>query len=255
MGAVEGVTEFLPVSSTGHLIIIGELLNFTGESVKSFEICIQLGAILAVCWYYRERLMIVVRTFKSDQISQRFVVNLLVAITPAAILGFMLHIQIKHYLFNPLSVAIALIIGGLLILLVERLPISHRIKRVDDMDWRCALKIGCFQALSLIPGTSRSAATIIGGLLFGLTRHAATEFSFFLAIPTIFAATIFDLLYNAPYLENSDYGMIAIGFITAFIFALLAIKVFLGYIASHDFSAFAWYRIGFGILVFWYFLK
>lgn len=254
LGVVEGLTEFLPISSTGHLIIAGDLLAYTGEQAKTFEICIQLGAILAVCWFYRLRLFQVVAGLSSQESSWRFVGNLIIGVMPAAVFGLLLHHLIKAHLFNPVVVAVALIAGGLIILLIERRDRQPRITDIDDMDWSDALKLGCAQVFSLIPGTSRSGATIIGGMLSGLSRQAATEFSFFLAIPTMFLATGYDVYKSWHALAGQDLGFFAIGFITAFFSALLAIKGLLRYVAHHDFKVFAWYRIVFGAIALLYFL-
>lgn len=249
LGIVEGLTEFLPVSSTGHLIIAGQLLGFSDEKAKVFDIVIQLGAILAVCWEFRVRLVSVVRDFPRSANAQRFVANLAIAFFPAALLGLFFIKQIKAYLFHAVPVAMAFIIGGLLILWVERREHTVRVREVDDMRWQDALKVGLAQALALIPGTSRSGATIIGGLFFGMSRQAATEFSFFLAIPTMFAATFYDVYKNWAILRFDDLGMFAIGFIAAFLSAFAAVRGLIRYIAHHDFSVFAWYRIVFGAAV------
>jgi undecaprenyl-diphosphatase len=253
LGVVEGVTEFLPVSSTGHLIIVGDLLDFNDDKGKVFEIVIQLGAILAVVWEYHARLLGVTRGLLTDAGARRFVLNLLVAFMPAAVLGLLFHGHIKDYLFNPITVAMALITGGLLILWVESMHRSVRVAEVDDMGWREALLIGLAQCVSLIPGTSRAGATIIGGLLTGLSRKAATEFSFFLAIPVMFAATGLDLYKNYHLLHAHDLPVFATGFVMAFISALLVTKGLLRYIAHHTFNAFAWYRLVLGVIVLWYF--
>jgi undecaprenyl-diphosphatase len=253
LGIVEGVTEFLPISSTGHLIIAGDLLNFNDDKGKVFEIVIQLGAILAVVWEYRAKLFAVARGMFNDQPSQRFILNLLVAFLPAAILGFLFHDAIKVYLFNPVSVAIALIAGGLVIFWVESRHIAVRVADVNDMTWRDALLVGLAQCLSLIPGTSRAGATLIGGLLTGLSRLAATEFSFFLAIPIMFAATGFDLFKSRGLLHAADLPMFVAGFVMAFVSALIAVKGLLRYIAHHTFNTFAGYRIVLGVIVLAYF--
>lgn len=253
MGTVEGITEFLPVSSTGHLIITGDLIDFDGPLASTFEVAIQLGAILAVCWLYRGKIAAVARSAARDAGAQRFLINLALAFLPSAALGFLLHEQITTHLFNPLTVAWALIGGGVLILAVEHWHEPVDVVDVDAMDWKHALKIGCAQTLALIPGTSRSGATIIGGVLFGLSRQAATEFSFFLAIPTMFAATGYDVYKNLEGFDSDQVGLFAVGFVTAFVSALLAVKGFIRYVAHHDFSAFAWYRILFGGLVLWYY--
>jgi undecaprenyl-diphosphatase len=253
LGLVEGLTEFLPVSSTGHLIVAGSLLNFTGERAKLFEIVIQAGAIVAVCWEYRARLFAVARGLPRDRGAQRFVLNLLIAFLPAAVLGLAFASAIKARLFAPVPVAGAFIAGALVILWAERRqrarPDSVRIRSVDELRWTDALKIGFAQALALIPGTSRSGATIIGGMLFGLSRQAATEFSFFLAIPTLFAATGYDLFKNRDLLSTGDLSMIAVGFAVAFVSAFFTIRALLRYVAHHDFVPFAWYRIAFGLVI------
>lgn len=249
MGVVEGLTEFLPVSSTGHLIITGELIGFLDKPRRDvFTIFIQLGAILAICWAYRQRLWDVA-THMHTQKSQRFVLNLFLAFLPAAILGLSFIGQIKDVLFRPLPVAIALIVGGLLILWAERRPHRITVETVDDMTWQDALKIGFAQSLALIPGTSRSGATIIGGLLFGLSRKAAAEFSFFLAIPTMFAASLYDLYKHRALLDMADLQLFVVGFVAAFAAGLLAVKALLAYVQRHDFTVFAWYRIAFGVVV------
>lgn len=248
LGIVEGLTEFLPISSTGHLILVGDLLDFKDEKAKVFTVAIQLGAILAVCWEYRIRLLTVVAGFGSRE-SNRFLLNLLIAFLPAAILGLLFIGTIKHYLFHPLPVAIALIVGGVLILWAERRKHVVDVEQVDDMDWKHALKIGCAQCLALIPGTSRSGATIIGGLLFGLSRKAAAEFSFFLAIPIMFAATFYDVYRSRELLQMEDLSMFAVGFIASFVSAWLAIRGLIRYISHHDFTVFAWYRIVFGVVI------
>ena len=253
LGMLEGLTEFLPISSTGHLIIAEDLLGFTGERAKSFAIFIQLGAILAVCWYYRHKIWNIGRRFPQDPAARGFILNLAVAFMPAAILGLMLRHAIKQYLFHPLTVACALIAGGFIILLIEHLARQPHIQTVDDIRWQDALKVGCAQAFALIPGTSRSGATIMGGLVFGLSRPAATEFSFFLAIPTMFAATGYDLIKSWQILQPSDLGLFGIGFLAAFVSAFVAVKALLSYIANHNFSVFAYYRLLFGLMVFVYF--
>lgn len=253
LGLVEGLTEFLPISSTGHLIIAGELLRYTGDQAGTFDVVIQLGAILAVCWHYRERLTAVLRDLKS-RTSRRFILHLALAFLPAALAGLLLHGVVKRYLFNPYTVALALVAGGLIILFIERKERPARVATVDDLGWRDALKLGCAQAIALFPGVSRSGATIMGGLLFGLSRQAATEFSFFLAIPTMFAATGFDLFKSWNALSRGDLLFIAVGFVVSFASALVAIRGLLWYVAHHDFKAFAWYRIVFGIFALGFFL-
>ncbi|MCC6916549.1 undecaprenyl-diphosphate phosphatase [Nitrosomonas sp.] len=248
LGIVEGVTEFLPVSSTGHLIVAGDLLNFNDDRAMVFTVAIQLGAILAVCWEYRERLINVIRDLGTRQ-ANRFVLNLFIAFLPAAVLGLLFIKTIKHYLFHPMPVAFALIIGGILILWAEQREHRVEVEAVDDMGWKHALQIGFAQCLALVPGTSRSGATIIGGLLFGLSRKAAAEFSFFLAIPVMFAATFYDVYKHREFLHIDDLGMFAAGSVAAFFSALMAIRGFIRYVSHHDFSLFAWYRIVFGLVV------
>ena len=255
LGLVEGLTEFLPISSTGHLIIAGDLLNYTGEQAKTFEICIQLGAILAVCWLYRERFSKVLAGLTTQESARRFVFNLAIGVIPFAICGLLLHKLVKAYLFTPVVVAIALLVGGLIIFLVERMDLKPRITEVDDMRWPDALKLGLAQVCALIPGTSRSGAIIIGGLLSGLSRKAATEFSFFLAVPVMFLATGYDLYKSWHQLAGADLRFFAVGFAVAFFSALVAIKGLIRYVAHHDFRAFAWYRIIFGALTLLYFLN
>lgn len=249
LGIVEGLTEFLPVSSTGHLILVGDLLDFNSDREKVFMIAIQLGAILAVCWEYRQKIIDVAVGIGSEQSAHRFVLNLLIAFMPAAILGLLFIDVIKQYLFNPLSVATALVVGGFVILWAERRDHRIEVEQVDDMSWKHALKVGCAQCLALIPGTSRSGATIIGGLLFGLSRKAAAEFSFFLAIPIMFAATFYDVYKNRAILEFNDIGMFAVGFIAAFFSALIAVRGLIRFISNHDFTVFAYYRIIFGCII------
>ena len=249
LGIVEGLTEFLPVSSTGHLILAGDLLGFNDERGKLFEIVIQTGAILAVCWEYRAKIGSVAAGLGSDPAARRFVINLAIAFLPLAILGLLFHKTIKAHLFQPIPVALAFIVGALVILWAERREHVIRVHSVDDMGWQDALKLGLAQAFALIPGTSRSGATIIGGLLFGLSRKAATEFSFFLAIPTLFAAGAYQLWKERHLLNGDDLGMWAVGFVSAFVSAFLCVRWLLRYISSHDFTAFAWYRIAFGLVV------
>ena len=249
LGVVEGLTEFLPISSTGHLIIAGQLLQFGGEKAKVFDIVIQSGAMLAVVWEYRARFGRVLAGLARDPAARRFAANLVVAFMPAAFLGLAFASAIKRHLFYAVPVALAFIVGGFIILWVERTSRRPRVESVDDMTWKDALKVGCAQAVALIPGTSRSGATIIGGMLFGLSRRAATEFSFFLAVPTLIAAGAYDLYKHRALLDAADLGPFGIGFVVSFFSAFLCVRWLLRYIATHDFSAFAWYRIAFGIIV------
>ena len=253
LGIVEGLTEFLPISSTGHLIVAGSMLGYTGEEAKVFEIVIQAGAILAVCWEFRARLARVARGLFRDPQANRFVTNLAIAFVPAAVLGLAFGKLIKASLFAPVPVAIASVAGALVILWAERRqrtrPDAVRIDDVDAMRWTDALKVGCAQAFALIPGTSRSGATIIGGMLFGLSRRAATEFSFFLAIPTLFAACIYETVKNRQLLAAADLSAFGVGFAAAFVSAFLCVRWLLRYVSHHDFVPFAWYRIAFGALI------
>jgi len=253
LGIVEGLTEFLPVSSTGHLIVAGSLLNYTGDQAKAFEIVIQAGAILAVCWEFRAKLLAVFRGLGSDPSARRFVANVAIAFLPAAILGLLFGKMIKASLFAPVPVALAFVIGALVILWAGRRqrarPAAVRIDDVDAMRWPDALKVGFAQALALVPGTSRSGATIIGGMLFGLSRKAATEFSFFLAIPTLFAACGYEMVRNRHLLASTDLPAFGVGFAAAFVSAFLCVRWLLRYISRHDFVPFAWYRIAFGALI------
>jgi len=254
LGIVEGLTEFLPISSTGHLIIASQLLGVNDEKGKVFDIVIQLGAILAIVWEYRARFVIAIAGIASERKQQRFVWNLFVAFLPAAIVGLLFQSQIKAYLFNPTSVAIALIVGALVIFWVEsRSDPRVRIHEVDDMTWQDALKVGLAQCFSLIPGTSRSGATIMGGMLFGLSRKAATEFSFFLAVPIMFAASGYQMVKYWKLFTPSDLAPFAVGFVVSFFAALIAVRALIRFVATHDFKAFAWYRIVLGVVVLAYF--
>jgi undecaprenyl-diphosphatase len=249
LGVVEGLTEFLPISSTGHLIIASQLLDFHDEKGKVFEIAIQTGAMLAVVWEYRARFAQAFTGLTHDPAARRFLLNLVVAFMPAAMLGLALGGVIKEHLFHAVPVAIAFIVGAFIILWVERRPRRARIENVDEMTWKDALKIGIAQSFALIPGTSRSGATIIGGMLFGLSRRAATEFSFFLAVPTLIAAGAYDLYKHRDLLSAEDAPVFGVGLIAAFLSAFVCIRWLIRYVASHDFTVFAWYRIVFGALV------
>jgi undecaprenyl-diphosphatase len=249
LGVVEGLTEFLPISSTGHLILAQQLLGFTGERAQVFAIAIQTGAIVAVCWEYRARLLGAVAAFGREPAARRFFANLAIAFLPLAVLGLLFGKQIKATLFHPIPVAIAFIVGGLVILWAERRKHRITVEKVDEMRWPDALKLGIAQAFALIPGTSRAGATIIGGLLFGLSRKAATEFSFFLAIPTLVAAGLYEMVKHRALFTADDLGLLAVGLIASFVSALLAVRGLLRYISSHDFTLFAWYRIAFGVVV------
>ncbi|AKJ28324.1 UDP pyrophosphate phosphatase [Caldimonas brevitalea] len=261
MGIVEGLTEFLPISSTGHLILASSLLNMTGDVVKVFEIAIQTGAMIAVMWEYRERLRNTVAGITYDPIAQRFALNVLIAFVPAVLLALVFGSLIKEHLFHPVPVATAFVVGGFIILWVERRHRRHygdrdleggrvaRVETVDDMTALDALKVGLVQCLALLPGTSRSGATIIGSMVFGFSRKAATEFSFFLGIPTLVGAGVYLLYKQRELLSVADLPMFAVGLVFAFFSALLCIRWLIRYVSTHDFTLFAWYRIVFGIVV------
>jgi undecaprenyl-diphosphatase len=261
MGIVEGLTEFLPISSTGHLILAASLLDFTGDKIKVFEIAIQTGAMLAVIWEYRERLKRTVAGITHDPVAQRFALNLLIAFLPAVVFGLLLGSAIKAHLFHPVPVATAFIVGGFIILWVERRHRQRygqrdlegtrhaRVETVDDMTALDALKVGLVQCAALIPGTSRSGATIIGAMIFGFSRKCATEFSFYLGIPTLIGAGAYSLLKQRDLLSAADLPMFAVGLVFAFFSALLCIRWLIRYVSTHDFTVFAWYRIVFGALV------
>lgn len=250
LGVVEGLTEFLPISSTGHLIIASQLLDFHDEKGKVFEIAIQTGAMLSIVWEYRARFGHALTGLTTDPAARRFVSNLAVAFMPAALLGLTFGALIKAHLFHAVPVAIAFIAGGFVILLVERRDSrAARVESVDQMTWKDALKVGIAQAFALIPGTSRSGATIIGGMLFGLSRRAATEFSFFLAVPTLVLAGAYDLVKQRHLLSMEDLPVFGVGLIAAFVSAFICVRWLIRYIATHDFTIFAWYRIVFGTLV------
>ncbi len=250
LGIIEGLTEFLPISSTGHLIVVGDLINFKSNG-KVFEIAIQLGAVLAVIFEYRRRFTHVVTHIGRDKQVNRFVVNLAVAFIPAAVVGLIFSKQIKLYLFNPITVAAALVIGGFIILWIERRQrfIPPKVTSVDDMRMRDALVVGIAQICALVPGTSRSGSTIMGGMLWGLERKVATEFSFFLAVPVMIAATTYDVLKHFHLFSAQDIGLIAVGFVSAFAAGLLAVKALLKFVASKNYVPFAYYRIIFGGLI------
>jgi undecaprenyl-diphosphatase len=251
LGIVEGLTEFLPISSTGHLILAGSLLNFTGDKAAVFEIAIQTGAILAVIGIFWAKLRATATSFTISAVSRRFVANVAVAFAPAVVLGLLFGKLIKGHLFNPVSVAVALVVGGFVIIWAERWrrQVPPRITRVEDMSALDALKVGMLQCLALVPGTSRSGATIIGGMFVGLSRPVATEFSFFLAIPTLIGAGAYSLYKDWELLSLSDMAPFLTGLLFAFLSAWLCIRWLLRYVASHDFIPFAWYRIIFGLIV------
>ena len=249
LGIVEGLTEFLPISSTGHLIVTGDLIGFTGKRAETFEIFIQLGAILAVVWEYRARLSRVALDLPRRVEARRFVFNLFLAFLPAAVCGLAVHDYISDHLFSPGTVGAALIAGALLILLVEALPLKMATGEAESVTWRQSLVIGIAQCLALWPGFSRSAATILGGMTGGLNRRAATEFSFFLAIPTMFAATFYDLIKNFDQLEPGDLTWLAVSFVVSFLVAWVSVRWLLHFVSTHTFRAFAWYRLAFGAII------
>ena len=249
LGIVEGLTEFLPISSTGHQIIVADLLDFGGERAMAFNIIIQLGAILAVVWEFRRKILDVVVGLPTQPNARRFTANLLIAFLPAVVLGVVFADLIHEYLFNPVTVAAALVVGGVVMLWAERREHEVHAHSVDDITWKDALKVGFAQCLAMIPGTSRSGSTIIGGLLFGLSRKTATEFSFFLAMPTMVGAAVYSGYKYRDLFQPADLPVFAIGFVTAFIFAMIAVKGLLRFIANHSYAAFAWYRIVFGLLI------
>lgn len=241
---LEGLTEFLPVSSTGHMILLEDILHFESPPGKVFEVVIQLGAILAICVLYRMKLLTVVHGMTRKRPADwRFAANLLIAFAPAMVMGALFHQFIKDVLFNARYVSIAFILGGIAIILIEKIKPQPKYHTLDDLSFATSLKIGLFQCLALIPGTSRSGATIMGSLLLGVERKAAAEFSFFLAIPTMVAASAFDLFKNWHALTADNLQWIAVGFVVAFVSALLVVRWFIGYVTKHGFVPFAWYRI------------
>jgi len=251
LGIVEGLTEFIPVSSTGHLIILVDLIGFKGPPGKTFEIIIQLGAILAVCWLYRKRIFEVIIGLPMQRKQQMFALNLCLAFLPAAVLGVMFHGFIKNVLFSPIVVAISLIAGGIVMLIIEMMRHSTTCHSIEKIKPQTALFIGFAQSIAMIPGVSRSGATIMGSILLGLDRKVATEFSFFLAIPTMLGATVYDIYKNQATLSFDGFSVIAAGFIAAFVAAMLVVKTLIKFISSHGFVPFAWYRIllGSGMLI------
>ncbi len=253
LGLVEGITEFIPVSSTGHLIVAGDMLGFTGERAKTFEIFIQLGAILAVVWLYRARFLNILRSLETSTESRVFVLNLVLGFLPAAVIGLWAHKWIKAHLFTVPTVAGALVVGGIAILIIERTRPIQRVPTVDVLPPRLALGVGFAQVLALFPGVSRAGATILGGYLLGLSRTAATEFSFFLAIPVMVAATLLDVVSSRGNLTPADIPVFAVGFVVSFLSALVVIRAFIGFVAKRDFTPFGWYRIvvGAALLVWW----
>jgi undecaprenyl-diphosphatase len=250
LGIVEGLTEFVPISSTGHLIIAGQLIDYPEAKRATFDIFIQLGAILAVFWHYRRELIELAARAPRERSARSLMLNLLVAFVPAACVGFLLHHQIEQYLFSVHTVAGALVAGGVVILLVERRPRRARVTTIEQTAPSDAFWVGIAQVASLFPGVSRAGATIIGGMLAGMSRPAATQFSFYLALPTMTAASCFSLLKSLPDLHAADAVPLAVGFVAAFLSALAVIRFFITYVQSHDFRVFGYYRIVVGLLLF-----
>ena len=257
LGIVEGITEFLPISSTGHLILVGKWIDFASTDSKVFEVVIQLGSILAVMWIFRERLIkLCVGTLQRDPVEMGFMRNLIIAFLPSAIIGFIFIKAIKALFFQPAVVAVTLILGGFIMLWVERTRpggqsagSSVTATTLESISWKQALVVGCAQCLAMIPGTSRSGATIIGGMLAGINRKTATEFSFFLAMPTMMAAAGYDMFKNASLISQADMLAIAGGFASAFFSALVVVRAILAFISKHTYRAFGWYRILLGVVV------
>ena len=254
LGVVEGVTEFLPISSTGHLIIAGELIGFTGSTAEVFEVVIQLGAILAICVLYARKLFGVALGLTNDKGAQHFAIAVIIAFLPAAIIGFLLHDFIKDVLFSPMVVCASLVLGGVAILAIERWKPATKIVEIENLTPMTSLKIGLYQCLAMIPGVSRSGATILGAVLLGVERKTAAEFSFFLAIPTMLGASTLDLWKARHILNPDDSAVIAVGFIAAFISAIVVVRWLVHFVSHHGFSIFGWYRIAFGLLLASYFL-
>lgn len=250
LGLIEGLTEFLPISSTGHLILFGHLIDFKSDSGRVFEVVIQFGAILAVCWLYRQKIIALIRGFFSGEVhARRFAINVFVAFLPAVVIGVLAVDFIKQVLFSPLVVAFALIIGGLIIFAVEAREYKPKTIEATDISFKQSILVGFAQCVAMVPGTSRSGATIIGGMLSGLSRKAATEFSFFLAMPTMLGAATYDLFRNANVLTSDNLVNISVGFMAAFVAALLVIKALVKFVEKHSLRVFAWYRIVLGILI------
>jgi len=248
LGIIEGLTEFIPVSSTGHLILASKLLGYIPQA--GFEIIIQLGAILAVCWVYKERLFFSTINLGRDKKANRFALNLLVACLPAFIIGFFAHSFIKEYLFSPVTVSISLIVGGIVIILIEKFHKTEpKHNDIDEFNIWIALKIGFCQVLAMIPGTSRSGSTIMGALLLGVNRKSATEFSFFLAIPTMVGATAYEIYKNWDMINIDNITLIIVGFIISFFSALLVVKTLVAFVSKNGFTPFGWYRIIVGIIM------
>ncbi len=253
LGILEGLTEFIPVSSTGHLIVAASLLDFTGDQWKFFTIFIQLGAICAIFFAFKEKLSSVIKGLGHKSSSNRFCINILLAFLPSVIFGVLLYRIIKDIFFSPITVAIALLLGGLVILWIEKKDFKPKIFCIDDMKPLDAIKVGMAQCIAMCPGVSRSGATIIGGMFLGLSRPAATQFSFFLAIPTMLGATVYDVYKNWDFFSPKDIDIFVLGFVTAFLAALATVKMLVSFVSKHSFVIFGWYRIiaGTFLLLFW----
>jgi undecaprenyl-diphosphatase len=249
LGIVEGVTEFLPISSTGHLILLIDILGFDAPKGKVFEIVVQLGAILAICVLFKQKILEVLLHLHNRKASRLLALKIIIAFLPAAIGGALLHSFIKHHLFSPIIVSTMLVVGGLIILIVERIKPLERISQIEEITLKQAGIIGICQAIAMIPGTSRSGATMMGSLMLGINRKTAAEFSFLLAIPTMLAATLYDIYKNYHHLNFDDAQIIGIGFISAFISALLAVRFLLNFLSNHGFAPFAYYRIALGAIM------
>ena len=249
LGIVEGITEFLPISSTGHLIVFSSVVNYPESSRETFEIFIQLGAIFAVVWYYAQPLATLVRRAVTDMEARALLAKVLLAFLPAAAVGFVFHKSIEEHLFSPLVVAASLIVGGIIILIVERQALRFQVSDIESMGWRHALWVGAAQVLSMIPGVSRAGATIIGGMLCGMNRPSATQFSFYLSLPTMFAASLYSLFKARHVLAASDALPLAVGFVAAFVSALLVVRAFITFVQRHDFTGFGYYRIAVGLVI------
>lgn len=249
LGIVEGVTEFLPVSSTGHLIVVSALIDYPEASRATFDIFIQLGAILAVVWNYRQPLGTMVATLPSKPASQALAAQVLLAFFPAALAGFLFHRAIEAHLFSPTVVAVTLIAGGVFIVLIERRQWRFDVHTIDATTWRHALIVGLAQVLSLIPGMSRAATTILGGMFAGMNRPASTQFSFYLSIPTLCAASLYSLFKARNDLTAADAVPLAVGFVFSFLSALLVVRAFIGFVQRHTFTGFGYYRIAIGVVL------
>ena len=249
LGIVEGLTEFLPISSTGHLIVTASLMSMSGEDIKAFIVVIQLGAILAVCWDKRSRLLDTLVNVKKDLRSRSFLINVAMAFLPTAIIALLLHDTVKSFFFSPITVALMLVIGGIAILLLENRQGTPSVNTLDEVHWSQAIKIGLIQALAIFPGVSRSGATILGGMYVGLSRTAATEFSFFLAIPVMIAATGYDLIKNTILFRPEIAATVLVGFITSFAFGLATVRALTYYVSRNSFKPFGYYRILAGLTI------